>query len=401
MGADVGEAGVRRPEGRVARGPAALGEHDRGVGEQCQRDDDDGDGRGAHAQQPVRALVAAPLQVGGAGRDDREQREHRQPLRGGVRGVQRAHRGEGRSRGACQRPRAQRNRRRAQLRAGAVEGDERSEASQQTRDRAAREAQIGAHPQRGGGRRRGDPQRARAGGVAREARAEDEPDRRQRARRVPVGQGLLQAPAGALRRVQVHDAGQKSPGEPVGDDDKRGGRQGGLDQARRAPIAPHQRPGNERRQVEQRELELLIGARGARRPARRDPRPHGQPGQRDEGNPRRPRARQREARDRQGAQREQHPGADRRDDARSLEEGAAEEREHEREQQEADLDGRERCAAHGGAAYPRYRRAPMRPIAPRSPTTPALPTTAALPAIPALPTTPVLPATLGVVMRAG
>jgi hypothetical protein len=352
MGADVGEARVGRAEGRVARGPAALGEDDGSVGEQRQRDDDRDDRRGAERQR-ARGVGAAALEERGAGRDDREQREHRQPLRRCVARGQRAHGAEGRGRGARQRPRAERDRRTAQLSAGAVEGDERGQPRQQAGDRAAREAQVGAHAQRRGGGRGGDPQRARAGGVAGQARAEHQPDGRERARRVPIGQRLLEAPAGALRGVQVHHTRQQSPAQPVGDDDERRGRQCGLDHARRAPIAPHEGACGERGQVQQRELELLIGPRRARRPAGRDPRPPRQARQRQERGARRAGARQREPGEGERRQREERPRADRRDGACSLEEGAAEEREHEREQQEAGLDGRERCAAHGGAAYPR------------------------------------------------
>jgi hypothetical protein len=352
MGADVRQPGVGRSEGRVARGAAALGQDDGGVGKQRERDDHRDDGRGAQAQWGG-ARVAAGLQKRRPGGDGREQREDGQTLRRAVAGVQGTHGAEGRGRGARERPGAERDRRRAQLRAGAVEGDERGQAGEQARDRAAREAQVGAHAQRGRGCRGRDAQRARARDVAGEASAEDEPDRRQRAGRVPVGHGLLQAPARPRGGVQVHDAGQQPPAQPVADDDEGTGRQRRLDHARRAPIAPRHRAGGERRQVEQRELELLVGPGGARGPARRDPRPRRQPGEREEGGARGPRARKRQPGDGERGQREQRPGADGGDEARSLEEGAAEERQHHREQQEAGLDGRERCAAHGGAAYPR------------------------------------------------
>jgi hypothetical protein len=352
VGANVRQPRVGRPEGRVARRAAALGEDDGGVGEQRKRDDHRDDGCGPQAQRGG-AIVAAGLQERRRGGDDREQRQDGQALRRGVAGVQGAHGAEGRGRGARECSGAQRDRRGAQLRAGAVEGDERGQAREQARDRAAREAQVGAHAERGGGGRGGDAQRARAGDVAGEAGAEDEPDRGQRAGRVPVGEGLLQAPARARGGVQVHHAGQQAPAQAVADDDEGPGRERRLDHARRAPIAPRHGAGSERGQVEQRELELLVGAGGARGPARRDPRPRRQPGERQEGGARGPRARQREAWDGERGQREQRPGADRGDQARSLEEGAAEERQHDREQQEAGLDGRERCAAHGGAAYSR------------------------------------------------
>jgi hypothetical protein len=352
MGAHVREPRVGRPEGGVARGAAALGEDDGGVRQQRQGDDHRDNGRGAQPQRSD-ALFGAGLQERRPGGDDREQREDGQPLRRGVAGVQGAHAAEGRGGGAGERPGAERDRRRAQLRAAAVEGDERGQAGEQARDRAAGEAQVGAHAQRGRGGRGRDAQRARAGDVAGEARAQHEPDRRQRAGRVPVGHGLLQAPAGARGGVQVNDAGQQPPAQPVADDEEGAGRQRRLDHARRAPIAPRQGAGGERRQVEQRELELLIGAGGARRPARGDPRPRREPSHRDEGAARRARARQREPGSGHRGQREQCPGADGGDETRSLEEAAAEERQHDREQQEAGLDGRERCAAHGGAAYPR------------------------------------------------
>ena len=241
MGADVGQPRVRRSEGRIARGAAALGEDDGGVGEQRERDDHRHDGRRAHAQRDG-ARVAAGLQERRAGGDDREQGEDRQPLRRGVPGIQGADGAKGRGGDPGERTGAQRDRHRAQLRAAAVEGDERGQPGEQARDRAAREAQVGAHPQRSGGGRGGDPQRARAGDVAGEPGAEDEADRRQRAGRVPVGHGLLQAPAGARGGVQVDDAGQQPPAQPVADDDQRAGREGGLDQARGAAVAPRQRP---------------------------------------------------------------------------------------------------------------------------------------------------------------
>ena len=351
VGADVRQPRVGRPEGGVARRASALGEDHGGVGEQREGDDHRDDGRGAQAQRGG-ALVAAGLQERRPGGDDREQGEDRQALRGGVAGMQGAHRAEGRSRGARERAGAEGDRRRTQLRAAAVEGDERRQAREQARDRAAREAQVGAHAERSRGGRGGDAQRTRAGDVAGEAGAQHEPDRGQRAGRVPVGHGLLQAPARARGGVQVHDAGDQPPAQPVADDQQRAGCEGRLDHARRAPIAPGHRAGGERRQVEQDELELLIGAGGARGPARGDPRPRREPGQRDEGATSGPRARQRGPGDGEGGHGQQRPGADRGDEPRSLEEGAAEEREHDSEQQEAGLHGRERCAAHGGAAYP-------------------------------------------------
>ena len=352
MGADVRQPRVGRSEGGVARGAAALGQDDGGVGEQRERDDHRDDGRGAQTQRGG-SRVAAGLQQRRDGGDGREQREDGQTLPRGVAGVQGAHGAEGRGGGAGERPGAQRDRRRAQLRARAVEGDECGQASKQAGDRAAREAEVGAHAQRGRGRRGSDAQRARARHVTGEAGAEDEPDRRQRSGSDPVGQGLLQAPARPRGGVQVHDAGQQPPAQPVVDHDEGAGRQRRLDHARRPSIAPRQGAGGERRQVEQRELELLVGAGRARGPARRDPRPRRQPSEREEGGARGPRARNGQRGDGERGQREQRPGADRGDEARSLEEGAAEERQHHREQQEAGLDGRERCAAHGGAAYPR------------------------------------------------
>ena len=285
MGADVREPRVGGPEGGVARGAPALGEHDGGVGDQREHDDHREDGRGAQAQRGG-AIVCASLQERRAGGDDGPQREDRQPRRGGVARVQGAHGAEGRRRRPGQRSGAQRDRRRPQLRAGAVEGHECGQTREQARDRAAREAQVGAHAQRGGGGRGRDPQRPRAADVAGEARAEDQPDGGQRAGRVPVGHRLLEAPARARRGVQVHDAGQQAPAQPVADDDERPGGQRGLDQARRAAIAPRDGAGGERRQVEQRELELLVGAGRARGPAGRDPGPRRQPGQRDERRPR-------------------------------------------------------------------------------------------------------------------
>ena len=352
MGADVRQPRVGRPEGGVARGPAALGQNHGRVGEQAERDDHRDDGCRAQAQRGA-LLVAAGLQERCRGGDGGEQHEHRQALRRGVAGVQGAHRAEGRGRHARERPGAERDRRGAQLRAGAVEGHERSQAREQAGDRAAREAQVGAHAERRRSGRGGDAQRARAADVAGEAGAEDEPHRRQRACRVPVGQGLLQAPAGTRGGVQVDDAGQQPPAQAVADDDQGAGGERGLDHARRAPIAPHDGAGRERRQVEQRELELLVGAGRARGPARGDPRPRREAGEGEEGAARGPGAGQREPGGGERGQGQQRPGADRGDEARALEEGAAEEGQHDREQQEAGLHGRERCAAHGGAAYPR------------------------------------------------
>jgi hypothetical protein len=352
MGADVRQPRVGGPEGGVARGPAALGEDDGGVGEQRERDDHRDDRCRAQAQRG-RPLVAAGLQQRGSGGDGGEQHEDRQALGRGVAGVQGAYRAEGRGRGARERPGAERDGRRAQLRAGAVEGDERSQAREQAGDRAAREAQVGAHAQRCRGRRGGDAQRARAAGVAGQAGAEDEPNRRQRAGRVPVGQGLLQASARPRGGVQVDDARQQPAAQAVADHHQGAGRQRGLDHARRAPVAPGHGAGRQRRQVEQRQLELLVGAGGARGPARGDPRPRRQRGDRGEGDARGPGAGKREPGNGERGHREQRPGADRGDEARSLEEGSAEEGQHDRKQQEAGLHGRERCAAHGGAAYPR------------------------------------------------
>jgi hypothetical protein len=235
MAADVRQARVRRAEGGVARGPAALGEDDRGVRDDRQEHDDGDDRRGAQPQRR-RPLLGAGLQERRAGGDEREQRQHSEALRGRVPGAQRAHGAERRGGGSREHPRSERERHGAQLRPGAVEGDERGEPGQQARDRPAREAQVGAHAQRGGGRRGGDAQRARPRHVAGEARAEHEPDRRQRAGRVPIGQWLLEAPAGARGRVQVHHVGQQPPAQAVADDDEHPGGERGLDHPRRAPV---------------------------------------------------------------------------------------------------------------------------------------------------------------------
>jgi hypothetical protein len=235
VAADVRQACVGRAEGGVARGAAALGEDDRGVGDHRQNHGDRDDRRGTQAQGR-RPLLGAGLEDCRAGGDEGEQRQHGEALRGGVAGVQRAHRAEGRGGGARERPRAERDRHGAQLWPGALEGDERGEAGQQARDRATREAQVGTHAQWGGGRRGGDAQRAGSRHVAGEARAEHEPDRRQRAGGVPIGQRLLEAPAGARGRVQVHHIGQQPAAQAIADDDERPGGQRGLDHPRRAPV---------------------------------------------------------------------------------------------------------------------------------------------------------------------
>jgi hypothetical protein len=110
VGADVRQPRVGRPEGRVARRAAALGEDDGGVGQHRQRDDHRNDGRGAQAQGGA-ALVAAGLQERRPGGDQGEQRQDGQTLRRRVTGVQRAHGAEGRGRGARERPGAERDRR--------------------------------------------------------------------------------------------------------------------------------------------------------------------------------------------------------------------------------------------------------------------------------------------------
>jgi hypothetical protein len=84
--ADVRQPRVGRPEGRVARRAAALGEDDGGVRDQRERDDHRDDGRGAQAQRGG-ALVAAGLHERRPGGDDREQGQDGQALRRGVAGV--------------------------------------------------------------------------------------------------------------------------------------------------------------------------------------------------------------------------------------------------------------------------------------------------------------------------
>jgi hypothetical protein len=130
MGADVRESRVGGAEGGVARGPAALGEDHGGVGDQRERHDHRDDGRGAEAQRAGALVEPARLQQRRAGGDDREQREDRQPLRGGIARVQGAHGAEGRGRRPGERSGAQRDHRRPQLRAAAVEGDQRGQPGQ-------------------------------------------------------------------------------------------------------------------------------------------------------------------------------------------------------------------------------------------------------------------------------
>ena len=85
------------------------------------------------------------------------------------------------------------------------------------RQRAARVGEVDAGAERGCGGGRRDAQRRRARAVAGEPRAQHEPDGGQRALAVPVGDRLLEPAAGAARAIEVDEAGQQPPREPVAD----------------------------------------------------------------------------------------------------------------------------------------------------------------------------------------
>jgi hypothetical protein len=239
MAADVGQAARARPEGRLAPGVRALGgDHDHVRDEREHRHHREGRG-GAQAQRArVGAAVQGHERCGRA--DDGEQDEHDEALRRRVAVVQRAHGSERRRSDRRGRARAEGDEDRAQLATVAIERDQGREAGQQAGDRAAREAQVGPHAQRRRGRRGRRAQRPGTVAVARDASAEHEADGGQRSGGVPVGQWLLEAPAGPRAGVQVDDAGQQAPGEPVADDHERAGGQGRLEQPRGAPVAPRE-----------------------------------------------------------------------------------------------------------------------------------------------------------------
>jgi len=161
----------------------------------------------------------------------------------------------------------------AELRARRAKEHERQEAGDQGAVSPAREREVEAGAERGGRHHGARPQRDGAGRVAREARAQHHPHRRQRAHRVPVGERLLEPSRRAEAALEVEDAREQPLRQPVGHDDRRAHRQGGLDRRERRPAAEERRRAHEHREVHHEPLEVPVGVLADRRPRDRDAHP--------------------------------------------------------------------------------------------------------------------------------
>ena len=294
---DRGQRGPSRP---ARQGERAVGRRD-ARGERRERGEDERDHEHDRAFAPR------------GGRASR-----RAPARAGLSG-----RGEG-----AGRARREHERRGAQLRAGRGQEGERDEAGDERGQRPAREAQVTAHPEGDGARCRARAQAGRAGLVADHARAQHEPDRGQRAGRVPVGQRLVQAPGGADLRVLGDEAGQQATRQAVADDDDGARRGQRLQRAHRTALAERGDRGGQHGGVEQGALGVVAGEVAHRRPRGRQRDPGGVAQRRREGHARRRVARQ-ERRPGGRQQREHGGGHEQRHVAGPVEEAAGVEGEHE------------------------------------------------------------------------
>ena len=236
-------AGLREPARRRARRGgarrgAALGERG-AVGDERARDGDANEhGAGAAGERRAAAELPGRAVVGEGGeRHDRQQEraaEEALRLAGREAPLQGAYAGERRHRGDREGGRDERGHGGARLRPRGGEDDEDDEPDRSRGQSSAGEAQVDPEAERRGGGRGGHAQPGGPRAVAGDPRDEHEPDHGERARRVPVGQRLLETAAGPRARRQVHHAGKDSPGEPVADDDERA-RGGAAASRRRGP----------------------------------------------------------------------------------------------------------------------------------------------------------------------
>ena len=340
------QQGGDRREGRPARprrqGQRAIGER-RAGGERRGGHQDDRD------REHDRALALARGQRTGAG-------AHR---RGEPCGERACGPGADHERAGAQlaRPLAQRS-----------EDDEREQARGQRGQRAAREAQVAAHAQRHG---RGAGRGAQGSGacpIARDARAQHDPDRRQGPYRVPVGQGLIEASGGAHLRMLGDETGEQPAAEPVADDDDRAGGGQRLERARRRSGAKGDRRGGQRHRIEQRALGVVAREVTYRRPGHRQPDPRRVGRRGHEGHTGGRMARDQLAR-RRGRHEHGEDGArdQQRHVARAVEEAAREEGEHHRPGDQHRTRAEQAGRAHGPDANAASRRRARRRRASRPP----------------------------------
>ena len=272
------------PNCRRAQRVPALAGHGDGVGQRRQaergerrRQPDAARDRQNPDAQPAAGLAAAAvrLQCDGGEHDREQDREGDRSLGLAVpeRSLQRRHAVEAADDRGRQRAGRDAERAGPQLLTARRQQRKHQQPAAGGRQRAAREREVHAHGERGGGTRGGDAQRLGARRVARQPRAQDEADRRQRPGRVPIGERLLEPPAGRERALEVHDAGQQASGETVADDhdDARG--QDRLDRGGPAAGTPGQDARDQRAEVQRVALDVLSCGAGERRPVARPQHP--------------------------------------------------------------------------------------------------------------------------------
>ncbi|TML05869.1 MAG: DUF3367 domain-containing protein, partial [Actinobacteria bacterium] len=237
-----------------------------------------------------------------------------------------AHPAERCARGCAERSGLERDRRGAQL-DPARRGDEQHDApGGERRQRAARERQIDARGERHRCRRGSRAQLSAAVVVAGDPGAEDEPERREGALGVPVGERLVEPARRRRGRVFVDDAGEQPPEQPVAGDDERAERKPRFDRASRTARAERRGDRDERAQVQHRALEVVARRPFERRPGRAQRDPARVAGQRSERGEPLARARQRRVGEQDG-RRGQRPRHDQRDQPGVVEVAARGERE--------------------------------------------------------------------------
>lgn len=338
VGAHRAQARGRRAEGRVAVRRVGRPRRDGGADEHTGDGDDRGDA--GPARQPERAqahallgLDAAGAQLNG-GRDEHEDEEDQEDERALRLPTGQAPGEPAHARGQAAGDRARDARlddegRAAQLAPAGREEHQDDEAAEQRGERSAGEAQVGACQQRHRGR---SAERAHATGaraVARQPRAQHDADRGQAPLRVPVGERLLQAPAGVGRVGLVDDPGKQAARQAVADDHERPRHDRRLDGAERVARAPGAGGGRERDEVEQDALGVGPGAPRQRRPRVRPRDPAREQRQPAERRPAGAAARQ-GPRLHDGADRQQHAGGDQGGEAGPVEEAAGRERQRKR-----------------------------------------------------------------------
>ena len=131
------------------------------------------------------------------------------------------------------------------------------------RDRPARERQVDGGAERCDRRRGRGAEADRPTLVRRHPRAEHQPHCGHRPHGVPVGDRLLEPPAGGAALVEVHQAGEEPLGEPIEHHDERARGKRRLDE----PVRAEERHARqERAQVEERALGVVDCGARERRP---------------------------------------------------------------------------------------------------------------------------------------